>query len=130
MKIGGDRSTTAIDVTSMAESDDRHDTSLIIDGVDDPKVSSSGAVLSRELETQSFPDAMRTLRETTMDELDACPGNLGRQSVQASQSTGRPFDRVDGGAQGDVNRVSSSSFVGRDVLPSATSWSPSRTAAI
>jgi hypothetical protein len=121
-----------IDVGPMTDRQDQDPPATLIDAVHHPVVAAVGAVGAFELEPERPPHPGRVGGQGAVDELDGGGGRLLGQAAQGTPGRCRPVDleRFAGPAGHRSVSASASCIDSRTVLPSATSASASRMAAV
>lgn len=76
----------------MIDRDNGHESSVIVDLVDDAEVAATGTVFAFEIESESVTDSVWILRESAVHELDACDCDLLGQLIERPKGTRCPVD--------------------------------------
>ena len=121
----------SVDVASVFDGHDQDRMIRFVDSVQDPVVSSTGAVKAFEFESKGAANARWILGERTVNELDRSQSNLLRDSRQRASGGRRPVDLIRLIRRIQVRLVSAiaSAFVRRSVVPVRASVNASRTSA-
>lgn len=87
-------SARTIGVASVLNRDNVNPVGSRVDAIDHPEIAAARTVQPRHFEPQRLSDALRVLGQRSVDELDDCVTDLGRDLAQMSLCRGRPRDFV------------------------------------